>query len=266
MFRNGKTIVGKVVSIGKEKVVYMVPPDSLKRVISNWKLNYVAYPGGTKYNFAEYKKPVVKISKSEFYLSANAGFTVPSLSYRDGIVGTHFGCRATYYFNSHIGIAANYGVDLNGTGLNYISNDYWGGFYIFQQYLIGLTYRTGGRPGYPWVDFVGLLGACNATSPVSEQGGGNNGLTVYTPGNGNGFGGYFGLDFTSSENHLCSLTFGAGCLIAVFSYPNYTNSYTNFDPYTNVTSNNISESMTKTTLALPELYLAINFKLKKAQH
>jgi len=264
--RNGKKITGKVITIGKDKVTYMVLPDSTPKIISVWRLEYIAYPGGTRFNFTEKQKLKVKVSPTSLYFSFNAGFTVPAFSYRDAIVGINFGFRTTFYFNSHVGIAGQAALDFNGTGLNYISNNYWGGFYIFQQYLVGISYRTGGRPSYPFVDFVGLLGICNATNPVSETGGGLNGITTNTPGNGTGYGGYFGLDFTSSEDHLCSLTFGVGSFIGFFSYANYSSSYKDYDVATNTTSNSTTKSTTKMMLALPQLYFALNFRAKKAQH
>ncbi len=266
VYKNGKTIVGKVVSIGKEKVVYMVPPDSLKKVVSNWRLQYIRYAGGTEYNFASYKKPEVKTSPTSLYFSFAAGFSVPSISYKDAIVGEHFALQATYYFNSHVGIALRVAQDYNGTGLNYISNNYFGGFYIFNQYLAGLSYRTGGKPGYPWLDFVGLLGISTVSTPVSESGNGLYGITVTTPGTGTGYGAYFGLDFTSSEDHPISITFGVGCFAGVFSYANYSSAYTKYDATTNYTTNTVSKSNTTMGVALPQMYLGINFRAKKAQH
>jgi hypothetical protein len=262
--RNGKKIVAKVVSIGKQKVIYMVLPDSTQKVISSWRVDYISYPGGTRFNMTADKKYNTKSSTTELYLSADYGFTVPAISYKDGIVGTYFGARATYYFHNHIGLTLKAGVDLNGTGLNYISSSYWGGFYIFQQYLGGITYRMGGKPGYPWVDIVGLGGLAAATNPVSETGNGNNGITVNTPGNGKGFGYYIGLDFTSSANHLCSLTFGVGCFGSVFSYPDYSSTYSKYDTYSNSTSTTVSKSNPKMSLELPQMYFAINFRAKKA--
>lgn len=264
VFKNGKTVVGKVISIGKQKVVYCVPPDTAQKIISNWRLNYVHYAAGTQFNFTKERKQG-KPSKTEWFVSAVGGFSVPSFNYRDGILGTQYGIRSAFYFNNNIGIAISIAQDLTGTGFNYISNNYWGGFYIFNQYMVGMSYRTGGKPGYPWVDFICLLGPCTATNPVSETGGGANGLTVNTPGNGTGGGCYLGLDFTSSENHLCSLTFGVGCLGALFSYPNSTSNFSQYDPVHNVTNSKVSTSNLKTTLALPQMYLAINFRLKKAQ-
>ncbi len=266
VFKNGKTIVGKVVSIGKEKVVYMVPPDSLKKVASNWRLQYIRYAGGTEYNFASFKKPEVKGSPTSLYFSADAGFSVPSISYKDAIVGEHFALRGTFYFNDHVGITLRVAQDYNGTGLNYISNNYWGGFYIFNQYLGGLTYRTGGKPGYPWLDFVGLIGICDVATPVSETGNGLYGITVTTPGTGKGYGAYFGMDFTSSEDHPISITFGLGCFGGVFGYANYSSAFTKYDAITNTTTNTVSKSNTTMGVALPQMYLGINFRAKRAQH
>lgn len=211
------------------------------------------------------KKTKVKSSGTEFYLSVDAGFNVPSLSYRDAIAGTHFALRATYYVNSNIGIALSASQDYNGTGLNYISNDYWGGLYIFQQYLAGVTYRSGGKPGYPWVDFVGMIGVATATNPVNETGGGMNGVTVNTPGNGSGLGYYFAMTFTNSNTHLCSLTFGLGCLGAIYTYKNYSTTYSLYDPYSNSTKNTVSTSTKTMSLILPQMYFGINFRLKKSQ-
>jgi len=36
VYKNGKRVVGKVVSVGKVKVTYTVPPDSTPKFISNW--------------------------------------------------------------------------------------------------------------------------------------------------------------------------------------------------------------------------------------
>lgn len=263
-----------MVSIGKEKVEYTIPPDTVKKyTVSNWRLNYIRYQGGTQYNFTSIPKKKIKVSKTMMFLSAEIGFSVPSISYHDAIAGTHLGAYGTYYFNSHIGITAKAGVDLNGTGLEYISDNYWGGFYIFQEYMAGLSYRTGGRPSYPWVDFVFLGGICNATNPVSESGTGVNGITVTNPGNGSGYGGYLGLDFTSSENHLCSLTFGIGCTFATFNYPNYVSTsnpnyistYSLYDS-PNTTYNKVTPSTTKMNLALFQMHFSINFRVKKATY
>ncbi len=261
-YRNGKKVVGHVVSIGKEKTTYTEPPDTVAKKILNWRLDYVRYHGGTQFNFPEKKKP--KASPSEWFLSVDGGFTVPSLSYRDAIAGTYFGIRSTYYFNSRVGWVVKAGLDLNGTGLSYISDNYWGGFYAFQEYMTGVSFRSGGLPGYPFLDLVGLVGYCNANSPVSESGGGYYGNTVKTPGNGNGYAFYFGMDFTSSSDHTCSFTFGVGCLGALFSYSNYVTSYSKYDPYSNTTANTVSKSTLSTTLLLPEAYFAINFRAKKA--
>ena len=146
----------------------------------------------------------------------------------------------------------------------YISNNYWGGFYIFQQYLAGASYRIGGKPGFPWVDFVGLIGFCDASTPVSEQGGVINPLTVNTPGNGKGFGGYAGVDFRSSSDHTVSVTFGAGCLGAEFSYPNYSSTVSTYEPKTETTEKVTSNSDTKMSLALFQMYVGLNFRIKKA--
>ncbi len=263
--RNGKKIVGKVISVGKQKVVYSIPPDSTPKSISSWRVDYIAYPGGTKFNMTETKKTKAKSSGTEFYLSADAGFNVPSLSYRDAIAGTHFGFRATYYVNANVGIALSASQDYNGTGLNYISDNYWGGFYVFRQYLAGATYRSGGKPGYPWVDFVGMIGVATATNPVNETGGGLNGVTVSTPGNGSGFGYYFAMTFTNSNTHLCSLTFGIGCLGAVYQYKNYSTTLTKYDPYSNTTTNTVSTTSKTMNLLLPQMYFGINFRLKKSE-
>jgi hypothetical protein len=262
--KNGKKIVCKIISVGKEKVIYTVPPDSNQLFISNWRLDYISYPGGTKFNFTERKKNRMP-SITSLYLSADAGSSVPAANYKDGIVGTHFGMKSTFYVSHYVGFVVKASLDLNGTGLNYISNDYWGGFYIFQQYLGGLTYRTGGKPGFPWIDFIGLCGLCKAANPVSEQGGGNSPLTVNTPGNGTGFGYYLGIDFTSSADHFCSLTFGAGCLGALFNYPHSISTVSNYDPHTSLTNNVISGGVSKMGLALFQLYLGINLRLKKAE-
>jgi hypothetical protein len=261
-------VVGKVISVGKTKVYYSTPPDTATKNISKWRLAYIRYAGGTLlvlHSAEEIKNRIrAQNSKSEFYMSVDAGFTVPSISYKDAIVGTYFGLKATYYFNANVGISVKAGEDLNGTGLNYISSSYWGGFYTFQQFLGGITYRTGGKPNYPWVDFVGLVGYCNANSPVSETGNGNTVITVNTPGSGSGFGFYIGLDFTSSESHLCSVTFGVACMGGFFSYPNYSSTLSQYDPYTRETNTTIAKSTNKTELLLPQMYLAINLKLKKA--
>ncbi len=261
--KNGKKIVGKVLSVGKDKVTYIVPPDSTPRFIANWKMDYISYPGGTKFNFTERKKTGIPAATS-FYLSADAGASIPAVAYKDGIVGNHFGAKTTFYVSHHVGFVAKAAVDFNGTGLNYISNNYWGGFYIFQQYLAGLTYRTGGKPGYPWIDFVGLAGLCKASNPVYETGGGYNPLTVFTPGTGTGFGYYFGIDFTSSSDHFCSVTFGAGCLGALFTYPNFTSTVSEYHPVTKLTTSNDADGVSKMGLALFQVYLGINLRLKKS--
>ncbi len=232
--------------------------------IANWKMDYVSYPGGTKFNFTEKTKNRMP-SVTSLYLSADAGASIPAANYKDGIVGTHFSAKTTFYVSHHVGFVAKAAIDLNGTGLYYVSNNYWGDFYIFQQYLAGLTYRTGGKPGFPWIDFVGLCGMSIASSPISEQGGGYNPLTVYTPGNGRGAGYYFGIDFTSSADHFCSLTFGAGCLGAFFTYPHYTSTISNYDPHTSKTSTVASDAVSKTGLALFQVYLGINLRFKKAE-
>jgi len=266
VFKGGKTVVGKVITVGKQKVTYCIPPDSTPKIVPVWRLKYIKYPGGTKLDFQpEGKKNTEKPSASSWYVSVDGGFTVPSISYRDAIAGTCFGARTNFYFNDHIGISAKVEMDLNGTGLNYISDSYWGGFYVFQEYMAGLSYRTGGKPSYPWVDFVGLVGLCNVSTPNSETGGGDNPLTVKNPGNGNGYGFYFGLDFTNSANHTCSFTFGLGCFGAFFSYPDNSTTTTSYDPYSNTTTSTISKSAMKTSLLLPEMYFAINFRLKKPQ-
>lgn len=261
--KNGKRIVGKVLSVGKDKVTYIIPPDSTHRFIASWKMDYISYPGGTKFNFTERQRTGLPTATS-FYIAADAGASIPAANYKDGIVGNHFAAKATFYVSRHVGFAAKAALDLNGTGLNYISNNYWGGFYIFQQYLAGLTYRTGGKPGYPWIDFVALGGLCKATNPVYETGGGYNPLTVYTPGTGTGFGYYFGIDFTSSSDHFCSVTFGAGCLGALFSYPDFTSTVADYHPVTKLTSNTQVDGVTKMGLALFQVHLGINFRLKKA--
>lgn len=262
--KNGKKIVGKVISVGKDRVTYIVPPDSTPQFIANWRMDYISYPGGTKFNFTEKRKSTMP-SETSLYLSADAGASVPAADFKDGIVGTHFGLRSTFYVSHHVGIVAKAAMDLNGTGLYYVSNNYWGGFYVFQQYLAGITYRTGGKPGFPWIDFVGLGGVSMATNPVSEQGGGTNPLTVSAPGRGTGAGYYFGIDFVSSSDHVCSLTFGAGCLGAFFSYPHYTSTVENYDPHTSITHNVISDGTSKMGLALFQVYLGINFRVKKAE-
>jgi hypothetical protein len=261
--RNGRIILGKVTSIGKEKVTYLLLPDSTELQISNWRVDYIAYPGGTKFNFTEKEKPAVP-STTDLFLSADGGASVPAISYRDGIVGFHFGARATYYFNHHFGIVAKADADFNGTGLDYIASSYWGGFYIFQQYLAGVTYRTGGKPGFPFVDFVGLAGICNATNPVSEQGGGVDPLTINTPGKGSGVGYYLGIDFTSSSDRFASVTFGAGCVGASFSYPNFTSTVAKYDPSTSLTHNITSDGVSQMSLALFQMYVSVNFHVKKA--
>jgi hypothetical protein len=263
--RNGKKIFGKVLSVGKEKVVYMIPPDSSLITISTWKLDYIAYPGGTKFHFTEIAKTALP-SATEFYLSGDFGMGVPSISYRDAIVGVHFGIRANYYFDHHIGIVAKAVTDFNGTGLDYVSSSYWGGFYIFQQYMAGLTYRTGGKPGFPFVDFVGLCGLCKANNPPTvEQGGGVVPLTLTHAGNGSGVGYYLGIDFTSSSAaHLVSFTFGAGFLYSVFSYPDYTSTVEKYNPYTAITRNSTLDGNTKMGLVLYQMYVGINFRVKKA--
>jgi hypothetical protein len=261
--KNGKKIVGKVLSVGKDKVTYIVPPDSTPRFIANWRMDYISYPGGTKFNFTERKKSHMP-SLTSLYISAELGASIPAAKYKDGIVGNDFAAKATFYVSRHVGFVAKAALDLNGTGLNYISNDYWGGFYIFQQYLAGLTYRTGGKPGYPWIDFVALGGFCKAASPVYEVGGGYTPLTVYTPGTGTGVGYYFGINFTSSADHLCSLTFGAGCLGAIFSYPDFTSTISEYHPITKLTGYTESDGVSKMGLALFQVYLGINFRAKKA--
>lgn len=264
VLKNGRKLVGKVISVGKQKVTYLIPPDTNVKKIPTWRMEYIAYPGGTKYSFADIKPPPLP-SKTDFYLSVDAGYSAPSISYHDGIVGNHFSAKSTFYFNHHFGITAKAGVDLNGTGLEYISSNYWGGFYIFQQYLAGVTYRIGGKPGFPFVDFVGLCGLCNAANPVFEQGGGTEPITVYTPGNGSGAGYYLGIDFTSSSDHLVSITFGAGCLYSAFSYPDYTTTISNYSQISGLTDNVTSKMPSKMNLALFQMYLGINFRLKKAE-
>ncbi len=266
VFKNGRTIVGTVASVGKTKVTYTVPPDTAQKVVSNWRLKYIHYQGGTQFNFTQ-ERSTVKPSLTDMYLTADFGFSVPSINYRDGIAGTYFGIGASYYFNNHIGIAAKIGEDLNGTGLSYISDNYWGGFYIFKQYLAGISYRTGGKPSYPWVDFVGLFGLCTASSPVYEQGTGITGITTNTPGNGTGYGGYLGLDFTNSAMHLCSFTFGIGVTAAAFSYPDYSSAfgpYSQNDPRANYTTTTVTKSTLKTSLALYQMHFALNFRVKKS--
>lgn len=262
--KNGKKIIGKVLTVGKTKVSYILPPDSSQMEVSTWRIDYIAYPGGTKFNFTEMQKPTT-LSTSDFFLSGDFGMGVPSISYRDAIVGLHVGPRVTYYFKHHFGITAKAEVDFNGTGLDYISNNYWGGFYIFQQYLAGITYRTGGKPGFPFIDFVGLVGLCKANSPVSEAGGGINPLTVNTPGNGTGTGYYFGIDFTSSADHFISFTFGAGFLYSEFKYPDYAQTVSTYYQYTHIPENNItSKADPNMWLVLYQMYVGINFRLKKA--
>jgi len=261
--KNGKKIIGTVISVGKQKVTYMVLPDSTPKAIASWRMDYIAYPGGTKFNFTDIQKPSLP-SKTEFYLSFDAGFSVPAISYRDGIVGTHFGIRPTYYVSDHVGLTARVQTDLNGTGLMYTNSTYFGGFYVFQQYLAGISYRIGGKPGFPWVDFVGLCGFCTAANPVYEQGGGINPLTVTSPGNGTGVGYYAGVDFRSSADHFVSITFGAGCLGAVFSYPDYSSTVSTYNGRTQTTTNTVSDGATKMSLALFQMYFGINFRLKKS--
>lgn len=263
--RSGRRIVGKVDSIGKKKITYTIPPDTVKKSIPTWRIQYIRYSGGTQLNLnPPLAKNSYKPSTTELYLTADGGFNVPFGSYHDAIAGTHFHLGATFYFYNHVGIRAIAGEDLNATGLNYFSNNYWGGFYVFRQYFAGLCYRTGGKPNYPWVDFVALFGVCTASNPSFEEGGGINGITINTPGNGSGPGGYIGMDFTSSANHLCSLTFGLGCLGAAITYPNYTSSYSLYNPYENSTNNTVSKSSAKMSLGLVQMHFAINFRLKKA--
>ena len=261
--RNGKKIVGKVISITKEKVTYILPPDSTLRTISSWRVDYVSYPGGTKYNFTERKKTTMP-SISSLYLSVDAGSSVPAIDYRDGIVGNHFAVKGTFYFSHHVGVIAKAAMDLNGTGFDYISGNFWGGLYTFQQYLAGLTYRIGGKPGFPWVDFVALGGISKAANPVYESGGGPSPVVVTTPGSGSGAGYYIGIDFTSSSDHFCSLTFGAGCLGAIYTYPDYSTTTSTYYPYKNKTVNTISDPISKMGLALFQVYVGINFRLVKA--
>ena len=227
-------------------------------------MDYISYPGGTKFNFTEKKKPTTP-SKTDFYLSADLGASVPAASYRDGIVGAHLGLRATFYVSQHFGFVLKAAVDLNGTGLLYTSTNYLGGFYIFQQYLGGLSYRTGGKPGFPWVDFVALCGISDAASPTYEQGGGYNPFQLITPGSGKGVGYYVGVDFTSSSDHFCSVTFGAGVLGAIYHYPTYVNTVSNYDAHTGITTKATSVSSSKMDLALFQMYVALNFRLKKAE-
>lgn len=262
--KNGRKIVGKVLAVEKDRVTYMVPPDSAARYIAAWRLDYISYPGGTKFNFTNEKRNDMP-SVTSWYLSADIGASIPAASFKDGIVGNHFGLKSTFYVSHHVGFAVKAALDFNGTGLNYISNDYWGGLYIFQQYMAGLSYRTGGKPGYPWIDFIGMCGLCKAANPTYEQGGGYNPLTVYTPGTGTGFGYYFGIDFTSSSDHFCSITFGAGCLGALFSYPDYTTTVNQYEPTTRRTNNSVSDGTNKMGLALFQVYLGLNLRLKKAQ-
>ncbi len=265
VFRNGRKIVGTVVSISKKKVVYTRPPDTAQKVVPPWRLEYVRYSGGTQYNFNQpFEKKQFNPSPSEFYLSVDGGFSVPYISYRDAIVGTHFDIKATYFFNRHVGIMAKAAEDLNATGLDYIADSYWGGFYIFKQYLAGFCYRAGGKPGFPWIHFMALLGPCTASNPMDEEGDGNKGITVTAPGSASGWGGYLGIEFISSSNHFCSITFGVGCLGTRFKYSDYTNTYSLYNPYTQVTNNTVSKSVSTNTMLLPQMYVGINFRLKKA--
>lgn len=262
--RNGKTVVGKVINVGKDKVVYITPPDSSRTEISTWRIDYIVYPGGTRFSFTERSKTAPP-STASFHLSADVGGSVPSISYRDGIAGFHFGPRGTFYFNHTIGVVAKAEVDFNGTGLDYISNSYWGGFYVFQQYLAGLTYRTGGKPGFPFVDFVGMAGLCKATNPpTTEQGGGADPLVLTNAGSGSGPGFYFGIDFTSSADQPVAFTFGAGFLYAAFSYPDYSTTVSAYDPHTSLIGNTTSDPVAKMSLVLYQMYVGINFRVKKA--
>ena len=266
VFKNGKKIVGRVISAGKTKVIYTVPPDTIQKSVSIWRLNYVKYPGGTKLDYSQYseKKHYSNGDVTSLYFSIDGGYTVPSVSYKDAIVGNEFNIKGTFYVNKHIGITASAGMDLNGTGLNYISNNYLGGFYIFRQYLAGVSYRTGGAVGFPFVDFIGMFGLCNSSNPVSELGNGNKGITVNTPGTGTGPGFYVGIAFSNSANHVCSMTFGIGCFGAVMNYSGNTSSFSKYDPYTTSTSTTVTNPSLKMTLLLPEMYLGINFRAKKA--
>jgi hypothetical protein len=263
VYRNGKKITGKVIIVGKDKIAYITPPDSTQTEISTWRLDYIIYPGGIRFAFTGKEKPPAATASS-IYLCADGGLSVPSVSYRDGIAGFHFGPKLTYYLTHTLGIVAKAQVDFNGTGLDYISSNYWGGLYIFQQYLAGITYRTGGKPGFPFVDFVGLVGLCKAASPESETGGGVNPLLVSTPRSGSGAGYYFGIDFTSSSSHFVSFTFGAGFLYAAFTYPDFTNTLSTYYPYTGITRYTTSDPVAKTSLVLYQMYVGINFRLKKA--
>lgn len=268
VFRNGKKITGKIVSLDKKSVKYTLPPDTiLKKSVSVWRLEYVRYAGGTTIMF---NQPIDKrqlyrmqTSTTSFYLSADVGFTVPAFAYRDAIAGNQADIKATWFFNRKLGVVLRAGEDINATGLDYVASNDWGGFYKFNYYLAGIHYRLGGKPGFPWYEFTCLAGYSSALNPTTESGGGVQGITLTTPGTGYGVGYYAGMEFTSSANHLCSVTFGIGYFGAYFSYPHFMSSYTNLNSNTNTIITTATNSTATKYLGLFQANLGINFRLKK---